>query len=76
MASGVVALNKEPIDTHRRTQLLAVAATLTGIGTFVVGLRMISRARVLHSTGKDDWMMLAAWVRLSQVYGCLGKFLT
>ncbi|RPA85292.1 hypothetical protein BJ508DRAFT_359027 [Ascobolus immersus RN42] len=51
----------EPIDTRLRTQLIVISSTLTGLGTLVVGLRMLSRARVLHSTGKDDWVMLIAW---------------
>jgi hypothetical protein len=54
-----------PPISHRGSQLAAVNITGLTLAVIVTSLRCYVRGRMLKAFGVDDWLMLAATVRLS-----------
>ena len=52
------------VDDSKASHILAIVGTLTGVALFLSTLRMYVRRVILKSFSTDDWLMLAASVRM------------
>ena len=49
-------------DQNKAPMLRAVLSSELSLATVVVGLRLFTRLKLIHSPGMDDWIMLATFV--------------
>lgn len=48
--------------TELQNRIIVVYATMTTLSTFVLGLRLYTRAFIRGLIGLDDWLVVLSWV--------------
>lgn len=55
------------------SQTLAILSTFTALATVAIGLRLITRFRLVRTAGWDDGLVVLAWVLPSTICTILDK---
>ncbi|KAF2280230.1 uncharacterized protein EI97DRAFT_455140 [Westerdykella ornata] len=61
----------DPSDPGRGSMIMAISWVLTSLCIGFIALRMYVRARITHSTGSDDWLMVLAGILQVAFQACI-----